>query len=154
MIYRAPRPEDAAGLAAMADELNLHEGDPTGHFTAEVALRDVIADDAPLSCVMAEADTGLAGYALWHFGYESAWAQRGAYLVDLYVREAWRGAGVADGLLRRVARAVDAEGGTFLWWTAYAENARARAFYRRRSEEVDRIVAYAAAHERFRALLG
>ena len=151
--YRAPGPEDAPALAAMVEELNLHEGDPTGHFTEATALADVIAPDAPLSCLIAEIDDAPVGYALWHFGYESAWAQRGTYLCDLYVREAHRGRGVGDRLLRHVAKATEVAGGTFIWWTAYRGNERARAFYRDRAFEEDGIVAYAAAHEKFSDLL-
>ena len=154
VIIRPPQEDDAAALAAMVDELNVHEGDPTGHFTAETAINDVIAPDAPVSGLIAEAAGAPVGYALWHFGYETAWAARGTYLADLYVRETHRGAGVADALLRAVARATDRAGGTFIWWTAYRGNDRARAFYRKRAAEEDGVVAYAAAHDDFKTLLG
>lgn len=150
--FRAPRREDADLLAAMVDKLNLHEGDPTGHFTAERALADVIAPEARVSCLLAERAGAPLGYALWHYSYETAWAEHGVYLADLYVREAARGQGVGDGLLRAVARAAAADGATFVWWTAYRTNDNARAFYRARAAEEDRIVAYALVHERFAAL--
>ena len=83
---RKPTPRDAHDLAAMVDELNAHEGDPTGHFTPDRAFEDVIAPGAPVSCLLAEEEGALVGYAFWHFGYETAWAARGSYLADLYVR--------------------------------------------------------------------
>lgn len=153
IVCRAPLSADAQVLAAMVDELNLHEGDPTGNFTAANAMADVIAPDAPVSGALAELEGAPVGYALWHFGYESAWAARGAYLADLYVRSEARGHGVGDALLRHVARATDASGGTFVWWTAYRTNERARRFYRARAKEEGGLVAYAAAHEKFRALI-
>lgn len=150
---RRPDHADAGTLAAMVDELNRHEGDETGRFTAETARADVIAPGAPVSCALAERGGQPIGFALWHFGYETAWAARGAYLTDLYVREPSRGVGVGDALLRHVARETKSSGGTFIWWTAYRTNEAARAFYRRRADEEDGVVAYAAAHERFAALL-
>lgn len=152
--YRAPLPAEAAELAAMSDELNEHEGDPTGLFTAEKALADVIAPDAPVNGIVAEADGGLVGFALWHFTYECAYAERGGFIHDFHVREAWRGTGVADGLLKAVARDVAAAGGTFMWWAANEDNARARAFYRRYADvENEDFVAFAVTKDKFRALL-
>ncbi|MEM7525525.1 MAG: GNAT family N-acetyltransferase, partial [Pseudomonadota bacterium] len=95
----------------------------------------------------------LLGFAFWHFGYETAWAARGAFMTDLYVRAPNRGGGLGDRLLRAVAAKTAAKGGTFVWWTAYRSNERARNFYRARAFEEDGVVAYAAAHEKFRALL-
>lgn len=137
----------------MVDELNLHEGDATGNLSTERALADIIAPDAPVSSLVAEQDGRLIGYALWCFSYETAWAARGAYLVDLYVRETARGEGVGGALLRAVARATRDSGGEFVWWTAYARNERARGFYRRRASEEPDVVAYAAAHAHFTALI-
>lgn len=154
ILCRAPLPAEAGELAAMVDELNLHEGDPTGAFTPAAALADVIAPGAPVSGAIAERDGALVGYALWHFAYETAWAARGAFLADLYVRPAARGRGAGDALLRHVARETEAAGGSFVWWTAYRRNEAARRFYRGRAEEEDGVVAFAAAHERFTALLG
>ena len=106
-----------------------------------------------MSCLIAERDGAALGYALWHYSYETAWAQHGVFLADLYVRDAARGQGVGEGLMRAMAREAAADGAEFIWWTAYRHNERARAFYKSRAEEEDRIVAYAATHDRFRALL-
>ncbi|MEL7464668.1 MAG: GNAT family N-acetyltransferase [Pseudomonadota bacterium] len=153
ITYRKPTEADAEALVQMVDELTLHEGDERGHFTVAKALADVIAPDAPVDCLIAARDGAPIGYAFWHFGYESSYAARGSYLADLYVREAARASGVGEGLLREVARATKAAGGIYVWWTAYRTNERARAFYRKRAEEEDGIVAYALTNERFERLL-
>lgn len=153
VMLRRPAPDDAAELAAMVNELSRHEGEPTGHFTPERALADVIGEGAPVSGLLAESGDGLVGYALWHFAYESSWAARGAFLCDLYVRKAARGQGVGDALLRAVARAVRDAGGTYLWWTAYERNEAARAFYSERAEEETGIRIIAAVDDDFEALL-
>lgn len=153
IAIRRPTEEDAADLSAMVDELNLHLDDPIGHFTAEKALQDVIAQGAPVQCFVAGETGLLSGYVFWHFAYETSWAARGGYICDLYVREPHRGSGLAHRLLCAVARAVDAGGGSYIWLTAHRSNDRARAYYRKHMEEVDVILAYAAAHEDFKALL-
>ena len=132
---RPPRAEDAAALAALVDGLAAHEGDPVGNFTAEAALRDVIAPGAPVRSLVAEGPEELEGFVFWHFAYETAYAARGAFLSDLFVAEARRGAGVGRALLSAVARAVKAEGGEFISLTAFRRNERACRFYRSLMEE-------------------
>lgn len=153
MRVRAPADADAAELVRMVDELNLHEGDPVGHFTEAHARADVIGPDAPVSALVAEGAGGLAGYIFWHFAYETAWAARGGFVSDLYVRPRFRGCGVGRALMEGAARAVAAEGGVFLWLTAYAANAGARRFYARIADiEEEGVVAYAITDEAFRRL--
>ena len=153
MIVRSPRTDDAASLVALVDALNLHEGDPRGHFDEAAVQRDVLAPDAPLNCVVADDAGALIGYAFWHFAYETAYAARGAHVVDLYVAEGNRGTGVGRGLLAAVAHQTKSKGGDYLWLTAYRSNAKARAFYRAvMNDEEDGIVAYALTGEPFAAL--
>ncbi|MEM7545592.1 MAG: GNAT family N-acetyltransferase [Pseudomonadota bacterium] len=154
MIIRRPKPEDAERLAEMVDALNRHEGEATGLFTAAAALADIIAPDAPVHGFVAEAAGTLTGFALWHFAYDTAMAGRGGFLADLFVEDSHRGTGTADALLKAVAQDVDAGGGTFLWWGAYASNVRARTFYRRyASDEEDGIVTFNISGERFARLV-
>ncbi|MFN3261384.1 MAG: GNAT family N-acetyltransferase [Pikeienuella sp.] len=144
---RLPRAEDAAALAALADGLSAHEGDPTGNFTAETALRDVIAPGAPVRCLVAEGAGGLEGFVFWHFAYETAYAARGAFVSDLFVSEARRGAGIGRALLSAVARAVKAEGGEFISLTAFRRNERACRFYRSLMEEEPGLTLFFVAEE-------
>ncbi len=53
-LLRPPRPEDAAGLVALVTAISEHEGDPVGAFDEAVALREVIAPEGPVSCLVAE----------------------------------------------------------------------------------------------------
>ncbi len=132
---RPPKPEDAEALAAMADALSVHEGDPTGNFTAEAALRDVIAPGAPVRCFVAEGEAGLDGFVFWHFAYETPYAATGGFVTDLFVRDEKRGSGIGRALLREAARTIVAEGGEFLMLTAFRRNERACSFYRSLMEE-------------------
>lgn len=153
-IFREPAAADAAALAALVERLNRHQGDPTGNFTADKALRDVIAPGAPLSCVVAEESGLLTGFVFWHFAYEAAFAARGGFITDLYIDEARRGSGLADALLREAAQRVKAEGGEYLWLTAHRTNERARAFYRKHMTEEEHVVIEFAAWDKFAALIG
>lgn len=153
MIFRRPLPADAGALASLVEELSRAQGDPTGNFTADTALRDVIGPDAPMDCLVAEADGALVGFAFWHLAYESAHALRGGFISDFHVTEAMRGKGLADALLGAVAREVAAEGGGFLWLTAHKVNERARGFYRRHMQETDHTIVAFAVGEGFERLL-
>ena len=149
---RPPRPEEAEALAAMADALSAHEGDPTGGFTADHARRDVLAEGAPLRALVAEGAEGLDGFLFWHFAYETAHGARGGFVSDLFVREDARGRGVGRALLRAAARAVKAGGGEFLQLTALRRNAAALAFYGKVMEEDLKVTVFFAAWERFERL--
>lgn len=145
---------DIPDLIVMVDELNAHEGEPTGNLTPEKAARDLIGPNAALGAFVAEADGALVGFAFWHPSYETPYAARGGFVTDLFVRETHRGAGVGEALLRAVVKASAAEGGEFLWLTSMAKNERARRFYRRLMDvEEDQVVAYALTGERFEAML-
>lgn len=151
---RPPVAADISELIAMVDELNVHEGEPTGHMTPDKVARDLIGPDAALGAFVAEADGALIGFAFWLPGYETCYAARGAFVNDLYVREAYRGTGVGKALLKAVARASAVEGGEFIWLTAYATNDLARAAYRRiMNDEEENVVAYALTGDRFAAFI-
>jgi ribosomal protein S18 acetylase RimI-like enzyme len=127
---RPVRAGDGAAVAALLDALSAHEGDPVGPLTAEAVERDACGPARLAQGFLAEADGPPVGLALWLRAWESATAERGGFLTDLYVAEGWRGRGLGRALMAAVAAAVAAEGGTFLQLTAKAGNARARGFYR------------------------
>ena len=153
-IIRKASEADIPDLIRMVDELNVHEGEPTGHLTADKARRDLIGPDAALGAFVAEADGALVGFAFWLSAYETCYAARGGFVNDLYVREAYRGGGVGRALLQAVARASAAEGGEFIWLTAYRSNDLAREAYRRIMDtEEENVVAYALTGDRFARLV-
>lgn len=149
-VIRTPRPDDVPALVALVDALNIHEGEPRGAFNEAMAHRDVLAPNCPLKCVVAEQDGALVGYAFWHFSYETAYAARGSFVADLFVSEGHYGQSLGQQLLTDVARRTKADGGEYLWLTAYRTNNRARAFYRKvMSLEEDDVVNYSLIEERF-----
>jgi GNAT superfamily N-acetyltransferase len=145
VVIRPPRREDSAALAALVHALNVHQGDPTEHFTEATLARDVFGPQACLGALVAEQEGALVGYAFWHDGYDSGWAQRGVYLCDLYVAPEARRSGVGRALVAAVAREARASGRTFLWWASRAWNADAQRFYDTLGVVNEDVVAHAHA---------
>lgn len=150
-IRRAVR-ADAATLAALARELNRHQGEPVRWFTARAVLRDGFGRKPAFVAFLAERAGAAVGYALLVGSYETGWAERGLYLQDLYVREAARKAGVGRALLAAAAAEAVRRGGDYLWVTAKGWNRRAHGFYRATGAVEEKIMAYAWTRATFAAL--
>jgi GNAT superfamily N-acetyltransferase len=150
---RDARENDAKAIAALVEALNESEGYDTRLGPDAAAIAQAYLGPARAGrCAVAEDAEGLIGYITWHTTYETTYASRGAYVGDLFVAPAWRRQGVGTGLLGFAARAVRAEGGGHLWWTALPANADGQAFYGRLGAKPERIIAYALADEAFDAL--
>jgi GNAT superfamily N-acetyltransferase len=80
--------------------------------------------------LIAEHRSEAAGYALFFPTFSSFLAIQGAWLEDLFVRPAHRGAGVGRSLLAAVAARVHERGGGRLEWAALDWNELALGFYR------------------------
>lgn len=145
---------DAEAIVAFVAALNASHGEPTEHFTAAALHRDVFGASAQVKAAVAvdEADEPI-GCALWHFGYETAYAARGAYLTDLFVDPLARRDGVGRALLAYVARSVDSEGGRFVWWVRQAWNVEAGAFYAKLGAIEEGVCAHAVFDAAFDALI-
>ncbi len=142
---------DAVVLAALVEELNRSEGDPTGYVSAETMAHDL--GTRRISVVVAEADAVVIGYCLYHVGYEATYAANGLYIVDLFVVEGWRRARVGRALIAEVARRSRNEGGVFVWWTAKPGNEAANALYGRLGASSEPLIAHAVFDEAFERLV-
>ena len=120
---------DAATVAELIEELNRHQGEPTGHVTVEAVRRDGFGPAPEFRVLLAELDGRPQGYALFHPSWSTEVGERGFYLYDLYVREGARGHGLGRALLAALAATARDEGRTFLWWSSKAWNREAQAFY-------------------------
>lgn len=119
--------EDAALLAEMIRELAAHQGQAQHvRATADSLRRDAFGARPRAFFLVAEADGAPAGYLSWTEAY-GIWAGDGYLnLDDLFVREAWRGAGVGRALMARFAALA---GGRRARWEVEPGNAGARRFY-------------------------
>ena len=151
---RAATPADAEAIAAMIRASNRLHGHEGALFTRDAALRDVFGDDPVLSGAVAEAAGAAQPVAvvLWCDAYESAYAARGGYIVDLFVEPPFRRRGLGRALLSFAAAAVKARGGEYLWWNAADWNDDARAFYRGLGAGDESVRAHAVTFEAFERL--
>lgn len=120
---------DAEAIARLIEELNAHQGEPTGHVTAEAVRRDGFGAAPEFRVLLAERDGAVLGYALYHPSWSTEVGERGFYLYDLFVREQGRGQGVGQALMAALAAEAKAQGRTFLWWSSKPWNREAQAFY-------------------------
>jgi GNAT superfamily N-acetyltransferase len=128
---RPARPEEAAILAEMANDLNDHVGIHGRPFTAERVLADGFGAEAAFTPLVAELDGEVAGYAFFTFGYDTDIAARAMWLHDIFVKPSARGRGVGHALMAAVAAETMRRGGRALGWSVHSANAGALEFYRR-----------------------
>lgn len=144
--------EDAEGLVALVRALNVDQGDPADLFGLEEARRDLLGKKADTTVFVAEAASGLVGYAMITPAYETGYGAAGFYLSDLYVEPQMRRRGLGRALVARCAREARSRGHGFLWWTSFAWNEAGQAFYRRLGAVAEPVVAHALFAEAFAAL--
>jgi GNAT superfamily N-acetyltransferase len=84
------------------------------------------------SWVAEAADGGtIVAFALFFTNFSTFLARPGLYLEDLYVEPAWRGRGIGEALLRRLARLAVERGCGRFEWSVLDWNANAIRFYER-----------------------
>lgn len=104
-------------------------GDMTDfQFNAETYLRDGFGPNPAFAGIVAEANGEVAGYLLYHFGYDVDRALRLLHVIDLYVRPEVRGRGVGRALMDEAARLCREGGGRELCWAVYRPNILATQF--------------------------
>ncbi len=92
--------------------------------------RWVFGDPPYAEVLIAEWDGEPAGFALFFPNFSTFLATPGIYLEDLYVRPAFRGHGIGQALLARLARLVVERGFMRLDWWVLHWNEPAIGFYR------------------------
>ena len=126
---------DAETIEAMdnefADYLEKLGDTSSSAFDAAAYLRDGFGPDPAFAGILAELDGHAVGYLLYHFGYDVDQAMRILHVIDLFVREAARGQGVGEALMRAAAAICQQGGGRELFWSVYAPNRAAIVFYER-----------------------
>lgn len=146
--------EDAELLAAMIDELNAHQNEPTGRVTAAAVRRDGFGPEPEFRALIAELDGAPVGYLLFHPSWSTEVGEPGLYIYDLFVRDQARGHGVGRALMTAVARIAREEGRTFLWWCSKDWNKGAQTFYAGLGAIQEDIKAHAIFGEAFARLAG
>jgi len=139
-------------VAQMANSLARVTRAGDGLMTAEAVCDDLIAGKG-LDLIVGEVDGAVQGYALYSIAYETANAERGLYLSDLYIARPARRRGLATAMMSELAKRCRAVDGKFLWWMVMPENPVAEAFYESLGAAVDPPRAMAVHGPAFQALL-
>jgi GNAT superfamily N-acetyltransferase len=137
---RPAAPGDCIAIAGLASELHATLGDPVGNFTPDVIRTDGFGAEPQFRIIVAETSEGLAGYALYGRAYETAYAARGLYLNDLFVRPVARRRGIAAALVQAVKDQARRESLQFVWWVSDPKNVPAQEFYAAMSPQNEKIV--------------
>ncbi len=131
-VVRAAAPGDVALLLGLFRELAEYEHLEHELRATEERLHEALFGDKPAAeALIADRGSEVAGYALFFPTFSSFLATEGVWLEDLFVRPAYRGAGVGRALLAAVAARVRERGGERLEWAALDWNELALGFYRR-----------------------
>jgi GNAT superfamily N-acetyltransferase len=149
---RPARPQDAAALAEMANDLNDHVGVRGRPFTPERVRAAAFGRGAAFTALVAERDGAVAGYAFFSPGYNTDVAARAMWLHDIFVVPAARGLGVGHALMTAVAAETVRTGCASLEWGVHDDNGIAHAFYRRIQASMAPVRIMGLDGERLRAM--
>jgi GNAT superfamily N-acetyltransferase len=151
---RPARPDEAAILAEMANDLNDHVGIHGRPFTAERVRADGFGPRAAFTPLVAERDGAVVGYVFFSAGYNTDIAARAMWLHDIFVMPSARGKGVGHALMAAVASETVRQGGGSLEWGVHSANAGALEFYKRLGAVGDEARIMGVTGDRLRALAG
>lgn len=117
MIREAVK-SDAPAIYSLIHELADYEKAPHEVVaTLEDIENTLFAAHPTAFCHVAESDGEVVGIAIWFLNYSTWLGQPGIYLEDLYVRPAYRGAGLGMALMKELAKICVARGyRRFQWW--------------------------------------
>jgi len=133
LTIRPIAPGDAADVVAMSQEFATYLralGDSAPfNFDARAFREAGFGPNRAFDGVIAFLDRKPVGYLLFHFGYDVDRSMRLVHIIDLWVRESARRAGIGRALLADAARIGREFGAGELVWNVYDPNRLAFNFY-------------------------
>lgn len=117
IALRAARRDDVGQILSFIRELGEYE--KLAHEAvadADTLAAQLFGDNPAAEVVIAEVDGKPAGFALFFHNFSTFVGKRGLYLEDLFVRPEFRGLGLGQRLMVRLAKlAVERDCGRFEW---------------------------------------
>ena len=131
-VIRKAQPTDAQSIYDLILELAIYEKEPNSvQTTPQVIGQQLQSSTPPFHCVVAQAQESVVGFALYFFNYSTWRGQRGIYLEDLFVQEAYRKKGIAFSLMQFLAETAKKEDCGRIDWSVLKWNHLAIDFYKR-----------------------
>lgn len=129
---RPARAEDVGTLVSLIRALAEYEQAAPGALEITEALlgESLFGDSPSVEGLVACAEEGVTGYALFFENFSSWRGRRGLYLEDLFVRPEFRGQGIGKALLREVAQIAVRRRCARMEWLVLDWNHPAIGFYR------------------------
>ena len=112
LVIRAATPEDVEALHRAIASLGEFVG--ASHrieCTPDDLRRNGFGPNAAFEALIAEIGGEFAGMCIYFRSFSTWLGRPGVYVQDIFVEERFRGAGVGEGLLRRVAELTRRRGG-------------------------------------------
>jgi GNAT superfamily N-acetyltransferase len=133
MTIRQCTAEDAEPIGQLAAEFHSYLralGDRADFdWDAAKYLRDGFGENAAFEGLVAEVDSKVVAFALYHDGYETDRGQRVIHLIDLFVSEPFRRRGIGKKLMQRIFEIGQIKGAGLVLWSVFKPNAAALRFY-------------------------
>ncbi len=132
---------DVDVILTMMEDFNAHEGIVFERARFAQVLRTLLASPGLGGVLVFSVDEAIAGYAVVTFGFDLEHGGRDAFLTDLYVVGARRGAGIGEAGLAAAEEFARANGVHALHLGVRHQNRPARALYEKSGyRPLDRIV--------------
>lgn len=148
IVVRTAQVGDGHLLMESTRELGASHGwgeDMTSH--ASDFERDLFCNNPIIGAALAFSDEKFAGSALWHRSYATSRGQEVMYLEDLVVLPKFRRQGVADALLKQVAKIAVNKGYKKIFWLVREWNTGAQKLYQKIGAELETGNCYCSLHD-------
>ena len=143
MITIAPfKPGEGAILLEMTKELAKTHFPDGISAKAEDFEKALFGDDPIIGALLARVDGVAAGAALWHRSFSTNLGKEVMYLEDLTVLPDFRRRGVANALLKAVAKFAVERGYSKIFWLAMEWNSGALALYQSVGAQIEKANCY------------
>lgn len=127
---RFAQPEDAPVIIELIRALAEYEREPDAVKIREAdVLQYGFGSEAVFSCLLAEWDGVVAGFALYFTTFSTWEGKPGLYLEDLFVQPEYRGKGLGKAFMAKLAQIALEKGFTRFQWQVLDWNAPSIEFY-------------------------
>ncbi|MBF6571361.1 MAG: GNAT family N-acetyltransferase [Candidatus Binataceae bacterium] len=128
---RFATPDDAVTIERFIRGLADYEREPGAVCATAAVLRtQMMAENPPFECLLAEHGGAPIGFALFYRAYSTWLGHPLLFLEDLFVDEACRAAGAGIALIKRLAAIAAERGWARMEWRVLDWNTPAQRFYR------------------------